>query len=148
MYFVPRPLSADSLVRAAVVVVFPWSTWPIVPTLTCGFVRSNLALAMTARSRRRMVRRRRPTTARCCLTLPHAASRCLTLRDAGAAPCGATHAECCAPGEPVHSARSTEHSAGVPGRPDSFRGRQHDRPTHTTYKLAIGIEPMTSPLPR
>ena len=31
---------------AAVSVVFPWSTCPIVPTFTCGFVRSNLALAM------------------------------------------------------------------------------------------------------
>jgi hypothetical protein len=33
-------------VIAAVNVVFPWSTCPIVPTFTCGFVRSNLALAM------------------------------------------------------------------------------------------------------
>jgi hypothetical protein len=27
-------------------VVLPWSTWPIVPTLTCGLVRSNLLFAM------------------------------------------------------------------------------------------------------
>jgi hypothetical protein len=26
-------------------VVFPWSMWPMVPMLTCGFVRSNLAFA-------------------------------------------------------------------------------------------------------
>jgi hypothetical protein len=45
-YFVPHPLSADTFVRAAVNVVFPWSTCPIVPTFTWGFVRSNLALAM------------------------------------------------------------------------------------------------------
>ena len=27
-------------------VVFPWSTCPIVPTFTCGFVRSNFSLAI------------------------------------------------------------------------------------------------------
>src|SRR6267154_6815643 len=41
-----QPLSADTFVRAAVRVVLPWSTWPIVPTFTCGFLRSNFALAM------------------------------------------------------------------------------------------------------
>src|SRR5215475_8280045 len=41
-----QPLSADTLVSAAVNVVLPWSTWPIVPTLQCGFVRSNFALAI------------------------------------------------------------------------------------------------------
>jgi hypothetical protein len=29
---------------AAVRVVLPWSTWPMVPTLTCGLVRSNSLL--------------------------------------------------------------------------------------------------------
>ena len=33
-------------VIAAVNVVLPWSTCPIVPTFTCGFVRSNFSLAM------------------------------------------------------------------------------------------------------
>jgi hypothetical protein len=33
-------------VIAAVNVVFPWSTCPIVPTFTCGFFRSNFPLAM------------------------------------------------------------------------------------------------------
>jgi len=33
-------------VIAAVNVVLPWSTWPIVPTLQCGFVRSNFAFAI------------------------------------------------------------------------------------------------------
>src|SRR5262249_10524837 len=33
-------------VIAAVSVVFPWSTCPIVPTFTCGFVRSNLPFAI------------------------------------------------------------------------------------------------------
>src|SRR5436853_3590558 len=46
MYFVPHPLSADTFVSAAVSVVFPWSTWPIVPTFTCGLVRSNFAFAI------------------------------------------------------------------------------------------------------
>src|SRR6266850_8120221 len=46
MYLVPQPLSAETLVRAAVNVVFPWSTWPIVPTFTCGLVRSNFAFAI------------------------------------------------------------------------------------------------------
>ena len=31
---------------AAVSVVLPWSMWPIVPMLRCGFVRSNFFLAM------------------------------------------------------------------------------------------------------
>jgi hypothetical protein len=31
---------------AAVSVVLPWSTWPMVPTFTCGFLRSNVPLAM------------------------------------------------------------------------------------------------------
>jgi hypothetical protein len=31
---------------AAVSVVLPWSTWPIVPTFTCGLVRSNLPFAI------------------------------------------------------------------------------------------------------
>src|ERR1051325_3073608 len=46
MYFPPQPLSAEILVSAAVSVVFPWSTCPIVPTFTWGLVRSNLALAI------------------------------------------------------------------------------------------------------
>ena len=37
---------ASTIVIAAVSVVFPWSTCPIVPTFTCGFVRSNFCLAM------------------------------------------------------------------------------------------------------
>src|SRR2546429_9100855 len=40
------PFIASTFVIAAVSVVFPWSTCPIVPTFTCGFVRSNFALAM------------------------------------------------------------------------------------------------------
>ncbi len=31
---------------AAVSDVLPWSTWPIVPTLQCGFVRANFSLAI------------------------------------------------------------------------------------------------------
>src|SRR5687768_18534683 len=46
MYFVPHPLSAEILVSAAVRVVLPWSTCPIVPTFTCGLFRSNFALAI------------------------------------------------------------------------------------------------------
>src|SRR5688572_20938823 len=48
MYFVPHPLSAEILVSAAVRVVFPWSTCPIVPTFTCGLFRSNFAFAIAA----------------------------------------------------------------------------------------------------
>src|SRR5471032_1635719 len=47
MYFA-QPLSADTFVRAAVRVVLPWSMWPMVPTLTCGLLRSNFSLAMSA----------------------------------------------------------------------------------------------------
>src|SRR5438067_2407040 len=40
------PCSASTFVIAAVSVVLPWSMCPIVPTLTCGFLRSNFAFAM------------------------------------------------------------------------------------------------------
>src|SRR5215469_7801535 len=40
------PLSASTLVIAAVSDVLPWSMCPIVPTFRCGFVRSNRFLAM------------------------------------------------------------------------------------------------------
>src|SRR5215210_6072040 len=41
------PNSLDStVVIAAVSVVLPWSTWPIVPTFMCGLVRSNFAFAI------------------------------------------------------------------------------------------------------
>ena len=38
----PPQTSEQTRVSAAVSVVLPWSTWPIVPTLTWGFVRSNV----------------------------------------------------------------------------------------------------------
>ena len=38
-------LSCSTLVIAAVRVVFPWSMCPMVPMLTCGLVRWNLAFA-------------------------------------------------------------------------------------------------------
>src|SRR4030095_8606010 len=41
-----------TLVNAAVSVVLPWSTCPIVPTLTCGLVRSNFSLATAASSQK------------------------------------------------------------------------------------------------
>ncbi len=37
---------ANTFVIAAVKVVFPWSTCPIVPMFTCGFDRSNFSFAM------------------------------------------------------------------------------------------------------
>src|SRR5487761_2088574 len=43
---VAPPDFASTLVMAAVSVVLPWSTWPIVPTLQCGLVRANFALAI------------------------------------------------------------------------------------------------------
>ncbi|KAJ6388724.1 hypothetical protein OIU77_027143 [Salix suchowensis] len=44
------------MVRAAVRVVLPWSTWPIVPMLTWGFFLSNFPLAArTVRVRWRVV---------------------------------------------------------------------------------------------
>src|SRR2546423_1154085 len=42
-----QPLSAATLVSAAVNVVFPWSMCPMVPTFTCGLLRSNFSLAMS-----------------------------------------------------------------------------------------------------
>src|SRR5512138_1317743 len=41
------PFAAQYFVMAAVSVVLPWSTCPIVPTFTCGLLRSNFSLAMT-----------------------------------------------------------------------------------------------------
>src|SRR5262252_6303931 len=41
---------ANTIVIAAVSVVFPWSTCPIVPTFTCGFVRSNFCFAIATDS--------------------------------------------------------------------------------------------------
>jgi hypothetical protein len=36
------------VVIAAVKVVLPWSTCPMVPTFTCGLVRSNFSLAISS----------------------------------------------------------------------------------------------------
>ena len=44
----PSPLDARIFVIAAVKVVLPWSMWPIVPTFTWGFLRSNFSFAMGA----------------------------------------------------------------------------------------------------
>src|SRR5215813_13873671 len=45
--FASPPYFFDSTrVSAAVSVVLPWSTCPIVPTFTCGLVRSNFPFAM------------------------------------------------------------------------------------------------------
>src|SRR5579859_2157331 len=41
----------STLVIAAVKVVLPWSTWPIVPMLQCGLLRSNFAFAIVCLSR-------------------------------------------------------------------------------------------------
>src|SRR5918911_3900639 len=75
-----HPFSASVLVIAAVSVVLPWSTWPIVPTLTCGLVRSNFCFAMdlvlllnqVTASRRAVTgdRKRIPVTALCNLSAP------------------------------------------------------------------------------
>src|SRR5262245_40294479 len=43
---VPPCFTAITFVSAAVNVVFPWSTCPIVPTFTCGLVRANFSLDM------------------------------------------------------------------------------------------------------
>src|SRR5688500_17776920 len=45
---VAPPCFASTLVIAAVRVVFPWSTWPMVPTFTWGLVRSNFSLLIVA----------------------------------------------------------------------------------------------------
>src|SRR6185437_10916222 len=42
------PFKLRYLVIAAVRDVLPWSMWPIVPMFTCGFVRSNFFLAISA----------------------------------------------------------------------------------------------------
>src|SRR4051812_41984674 len=44
--YVAPPVSASTFVIAAVSDVFPWSTWPIVPTLQCGLSRLNFSLPM------------------------------------------------------------------------------------------------------
>src|SRR3984893_9431166 len=47
-----QPLSAATFVSAAVRVVLPWSMCPMVPTFTCGLLRSNFSLAMSNDPRR------------------------------------------------------------------------------------------------
>src|SRR5215510_7810807 len=42
------PFRLRYLVMAAVRLVLPWSMWPIVPMFTCGLVRSNFFLAISA----------------------------------------------------------------------------------------------------
>src|SRR5258705_10966619 len=42
-----RPFVDWTLVIAAVRVVLPWSTWPMVPMLTCGLFRMNFSLAIS-----------------------------------------------------------------------------------------------------
>src|SRR3569832_2880431 len=44
--YLAAPFMARTLVIAAVRVVLPWSTCPIVPILTCGLVRSNFCFAI------------------------------------------------------------------------------------------------------
>ena len=44
--FADKPDLANAIVIAAVSVVLPWSTWPIVPILTCGFDLSNFSFAI------------------------------------------------------------------------------------------------------
>src|SRR5438128_5776499 len=46
-YWLAALALASTLVMAAVKVVLPWSMCPIVPTFTCGFVRSYFAFAMS-----------------------------------------------------------------------------------------------------
>ena len=48
-------LSCSTLVIAAVSVVLPWSMCPMVPMLTCGLVRSNLAFATGVSSLRSLI---------------------------------------------------------------------------------------------
>src|SRR5438552_1160352 len=43
-----RPFVDRTFVRAAVKVVLPWSTCPMVPTFTCGFLRSNFSFAIVS----------------------------------------------------------------------------------------------------
>src|SRR6478752_6324523 len=50
-------LSARTFVIAAVRVVLPWSTWPMVPMLTCGLLRSNFAFATAGPPQDLMMRR-------------------------------------------------------------------------------------------
>src|SRR4051794_677399 len=57
------PFNARYFVIAAVRLVLPWSMWPIVPMLTCGFVRSNFFLATAVRSHSSGSARRAPKTA-------------------------------------------------------------------------------------
>src|SRR5205807_627067 len=47
MYLLAALALASTLVMAAVSVVLPWSMCPMVPTFTCGFVRSNFFFAIS-----------------------------------------------------------------------------------------------------
>src|SRR6185295_139012 len=82
-----QPFSEDTFVSAAVNVVLPWSMWPMVPTLTCGLLRSNFSLAMSSTPLRFYVHLRAwrfggqpsaglPTVAPCSLVASEGWSRC------------------------------------------------------------------------
>src|SRR5690606_19466884 len=48
----PPQVSAQTRVSAAVSVVLPWSTWPIVPTFTCNLLRSNFSFDTVSTSQK------------------------------------------------------------------------------------------------
>src|SRR5512144_2430541 len=77
-YLVPHPLSAEIFVSAAVRVVFPWSTCPIVPTFTWGLLRSNFAFAICSFS---------PTAGAGCVTDARRGTQDAVDRVARLAPC-------------------------------------------------------------
>jgi hypothetical protein len=51
----PPKTSAATRVRAAVRVVLPWSTWPIVPTLTWILLRSNCSFAIQSQPYEKLI---------------------------------------------------------------------------------------------
>ena len=117
---------------AAVNVVLPWSTWPIVPTFTCGLLRSKVSLAMAASSH--VVRAVRGVRA---VRDPKVGVRFVGLAESGWSET--------VPGRP---GRRRTLGAGPSRAPTPRSLRRPRLPPAWPVELVMGIEPMTSSLPR
>ncbi len=134
-----QPLSADTLVSAAVSVVLPWSMCPIVPTFTWGLLRSNFSLAMSStssmsyRRRCRSTRPRRRDKQPACRAEARVASASVHPR---ASRCGGQPSN----GLPTEARGASEGWSRCPGsnwRPRPYQGRALPTELHRPSRSAL-----------
>src|SRR5262245_20788925 len=132
-YLAP-PCVASTLVIAAVSVVLTWSMCPIVPTFTCGLLRTNFCFAMsvepTPQSDGRVNGRRPPVVV--------LRSARWLLEDRRLAPVPAQEVA-------LFKTHKTSHHALVPGQTS---GGRRSRTAAGPSEPETGIEPVTPTLPR